>query len=322
MKKALILGVSGQDGAYLAQLLLAKGYDVHGTSRESHSQDFSRLKLLAVKNKVCLHRLPPLDFQSLLGVITQVGPDEVYNLAGHSSVGLSFSQPMETMESIALGTWQILEALRILKSPARLCNASSGECFGDTGPRRACDETTPFHPCSPYAASKAAAFHATATYREAYGLFACSGILFNHESPLRSPGFATRKIVSTAVQIARGGTMKLELGNLETWRDWGYAPEHVDAMWRMLQRDKPDDFVIATGESHSLQEFVELVFKTLSLNWRDHVTVNPRLFRPTDVKYSLGNPAKARTELSWKANTLFADLVPLLIEAERKGAAL
>lgn len=322
MKKALILGISGQDGAYLAQLLLSKGYAVHGTSRDADSQEFSRLKLLGVKDQVRLHSTSLLDFRNLLQVITHVGPDEIYNLAGQSSVGLSFSQPMETLESIALGTSQILEVLRYLKSPTRLYNASSSECFGETEPGRACNEATPFRSRSPYATAKAAAFWATANYREAYGMFACSGLLFNHESPLRSKRFVTRKIVSAAVRIAQGEKIKLELGNLETWRDWGYAPEHVDAMWRMLQRDKPDDFVIATGESHSLQEFVELVFKTLSLDWHDHVTVNPRLFRPTDVKYSMGNPAKARTELSWKANTLFADLVPLLIEAERKGAAL
>lgn len=319
-KKALILGISGQDGAYLARLLLSKGYDVHGTSRDVESRTFSGLEMLGISNQVTLHSASLIDFRNLLQVITAVEPDEIYNLAGQSSVGLSFSQPMETMESIALGTLQILEVIRYLNGKIRFYNASSSECFGDVPHGEHCDELSPFHPRSPYAAAKAAAFWATANYREAYGLYACSGILFNHESPLRPERFVTRKIVSTAVRIAKGENIRLHLGNLEIWRDWGYAPEYVEAMWQMLQLPKPEDFVIATGESHSLREFVEKVFCELSLNWHEHVEIDKSLLRPSDLVYSQGNPAKAKNILNWHAATGFDDLIRIIVDAEKKAA--
>lgn len=315
-KKALIFGISGQDGSYLAKLLIKKGYEVHGTSRDVEARNFFGLKHLGIKTEVTLHSASLLDFRNLLEVITLVEPDEIYNLAGQSSVGLSFSQPMETMESISLGALQILEVLRYLKAPIRLYNACSSECFGEVGEHKACDETTPFRPRSPYAAAKAAAYWATANYRDAYGLYACSGILFNHESPLRPNRFVTRKIVSAAVEISRGQLKRLELGNLDVWRDWGYAPEYVEAMWLMLQQSQPEDFVIATGESHSLKEFMIGVFECLDLDWKSYVDIDSDLFRPSDLSYSLGSPEKANDVLGWKASTGFNELIPFLVNAE------
>jgi GDPmannose 4,6-dehydratase len=319
MKRALIFGISGQDGAYLARLLLSKRYEVYGTSRDAESRDMAGLKAVGILEQVRLCSASLLDFRNLLQVITQVSPDEIYNLAGQSSVGLSFSQPIETMESTALGPMQILEVMRYLQSRARFYNAASSECFGEVPEGQACDESTPFHPRSPYATAKAAAFHATTNYREAYGLYACSGILFNHESELRPKRFVTRKIVSTAVRIARGDESFLELGNRDVWRDWGYAPEYVEAMWLMLQQEKPEDYVVATGEAHSLQEFVERVFAELSLDWKKHLKTDLKLFRPSDLIYVRGNPAKALVQLGWQAKTKFDQLIPKLLEAELKS---
>jgi len=316
MTTALIFGISGQDGCYLADLLLKKGYRVHGTSRDVDSRTFTNLRQLEISDDVTLHSASLVDFRNLLQVITQVEPDEIYNLAGQTSVGLSFSQPMETMESIALGSLQILEVMRYLGAPIRLYNAGSSECFGDVSEGMPSHEGTPFHPRSPYAAAKAAAFWATANYREAYGLHACSGILFNHESPLRPARFVTRKIVSAACRIAAGSDEKLKLGNMAIRRDWGWAPEYADAMWRMLQQDKPEDIVIATGESHSLEEFVDLAFRTVGLNWREHVEVDESLFRPSDLMFSEGNPARALELLGWKAEIHFTELIRRLVEAE------
>jgi GDPmannose 4,6-dehydratase len=315
-KTALILGISGQDGSYLAQLLLSKGYKVHGTSRDVETQTYAGLRQLGILDQVSLHSASTVDFRSLLEVVTRIQPDEIYNLAGQTSVGLSFTQPTAAFESIAIGTIQLLEVLRYLKAPIRMFNSCSSECFGQQPHGSHCDEATPFHPRSPYAMAKAAGYWAVANYREAYDLHACSGILFNHESPLRPSRFVTKKIVATAARIARGEKVRLELGNLDVWRDWGYAPEYVEAMWLMLQQRKPDDFVIATGESRSLQDFLAKTFELLQLDWKKHVDIDRGLFRATDLAYGGGDPAKARKILKWSAKTRFAALVQLLIDAE------
>lgn len=315
MKTALICGISGQDGAWLSRLLLGKGYSVYGTSRDAQMSGFANLKRLGIYESVKLESMALTDFRSVLQVLMKVKPDEVYNLAGQSSVGLSFQQPVETLESISTGTLNLLEAIRFSKLPIRFYNAGSSECFGDTG-RDSADENTPFRPKSPYAVAKAAAFWEVANYRDAYGLFACSGILFNHESSLRPARFVTRKIVSTAVRIVRGENIRLELGNLDIWRDWGYAPEYVEAMWLMLQQEHPDDYLVATGESYSLREFIQRVFKQLSLDWQEHTDINDSLFRPSDLKYSKANPEKAEKMMGWSAGTRFDDLVGILVKEE------
>ena len=317
-RKALILGISGQDGGYLASFLLRKGYEVHGTSRDVESQPFIGLTALGIEDRVALHSASLIDFRNLIQLISTVEPDEIYNLAGQTSVSLSFSQPVEAFESVATGTIQMLEVLRFLDRPVRFYNACSSECFGQVEMGHRCDEKAPFRPRSPYAMAKAAAFWAVDNYREAYDLFACSGILFNHESPLRSARFVTNKIVSSAVRIAGGENLRLSLGNMDIYRDWGYAPEFVEMMWRMLQRENPEDCVIATGESHSLREFVERAFRSLDLDWRDHVDVDPSLFRTTDLHYSGADPSKAEKILNWKARVRFPELVDVLIQAERE----
>ncbi len=312
MKKAIILGISGQDGAYLSRLLLDKAYEVHGTSRDAETQPFKRLQHLGVKDRVTMHSVSMRDFRELLQLISIVKPDEIYNLAGQSSVGLSFSQPIETMDSIATGELLVLEAIRFLRLPARLYNSGSSESFGEIAEGTASDEKTPYVPRSPYATAKATAHWTTTNYREAYGLWACTGILFNHESPLRSERFVTKKVIAAAAEIAAGRQRMVRLGNLAISRDWGYAPEYVEAMWLMLQRDEPEDFVIATGESHTLQEFVAAAFAQHGLDWREHVESVPELLRPSDIRYSRGNPAKAKRLLGWEAKTHFADLIAKL----------
>lgn len=311
-KKALVCGVSGQDGAYLAELLLGKGYVVTGTSRDAQTASFRNLDVLGVRDRVNCESMAPNDFRSVLQVLSKVEPDEIYNLAGQSSVGLSFEQPVETMESIAVGTLNLLEGIRFLDSGARLYNAGSSECFGNTGAMPA-DESTPFRPRSPYAVAKAAAHWEVANYRDAYGLYACTGILFNHESPLRPERFVTKKIVAQACRIARGSREKLRLGNINVVRDWGWAPEYVDAMWRMLQQEAAEDFVIATGESHSLGEFVAAVFGTLDLDWRDHVATDPSLLRPSDLSEGRADPRRANDRLGWRASKRLGDVVQLLV---------
>lgn len=320
MKKALICGISGQDGAYLAELLLRKGYKVFGTSRDAQVSQFPNLEKLGLLERVELHSMAINDFRSVIQVLTSIEPDEIYNLAGQSSVALSFDQPVETLESITTGTLNILEAIRFLKLPTRFYNASSSECFGNTGGHPA-DETQPFRPRSPYAVAKSAAFWAVANYREAYGLFACSGILFNHESPLRPERFVTRKIVATANRIAHGSDEKLLLGNIAIVRDWGWAPEYVEAMWLMLQQERPDDFVIATGQSHSLEEFVESVFDLHGLSWRDHVLQHNSQLRPLDVVSGHANPAKAKHQLNWTARSQMKDIAWMMTQAEQSGIA-
>lgn len=319
MRTALVCGISGQDGAYLAQLLLQKGYRVVGTSRDAEVSSFANLKRLGIRDDVQAASMTLTDFRSVLQVLTRVRPDEVYNLAGQSSVGLSFDQPVETMESISVGALNLLEALRFLGGPVRLYNAGSSECFGDTG-GRAANEDTPFRPRSPYAVAKAAAHWQVANYREAYGLFACSGILYNHESPLRPPRFVTRKVVVAAARMAAGSPQRLKLGNMSIRRDWGWAPEYVDAMWRMLQQDKPGDFVIATGVSHSLEQFVDAAFLAVGLQWRDHVDTDPSLLRPTDLQEGRGDPARALEVLGWKAQLHMPEVVARMVEAERATA--
>lgn len=316
MKKALICGISGQDGAYLARLLLEKGYGVWGAARDAHLSHFDNLRTLGILPRVKLVSMTLNDFRSTLQTLKQIVPDEIYNLAGQSSVGLSFEQPVETLESISIGTLNLLEAIRFLELPIKLYNAGSGECFGNTG-EEAADENTPFRPRSPYAVAKAAAFWELANYREAYGLYACSGILFNHESPLRSERFVTRKIVAAACRIAAGSGETLRLGNMEIERDWGWAPEYVEAMWRMLQQPIPDDFVISTGESNSLKVFVAAAFAELGLDWRKHVVSDLHLLRPTDIYTIRTNPEKAARILGWKARHRMSDVVRMMVAAER-----
>lgn len=315
MKKALIIGVSGQDGAYLAQLLLQKGYEVHGTSRDHEVSSFRNLRSLGIKQHVKVVSMVTSDFRSVLTALQKAEPDEIYNLAGQTSVGMSFSYPVETFDSILIGTMNLLECVRLLGKPVKLYNAGSSEVFGNT-PEPA-TETTPFHPRSPYATAKAAAHYAVTNYREAYDLFAATGILFNHESPLRPERFVTRKIVACAVRIAAGKAQKLELGNLDVHRDWGWAPDYVEAMWRILQHKEPSDFVIATGHMHSLADFVEKVFAAVGLEAGRHVSSDSSLLRPLDLKYSVGDPSKAERLLGWKATVQFDELVRKLISAEQ-----
>ena len=316
MKTALICGISGQDGAYLAKLLLSKGYAVCGTSRDAQMSLFKNLVKLGIREKVSVESVALNDFRSVLQVLTKIEPDEVYNLAGQSSVGLSFEQPVETLESIATGTLNLLEAIRFLAKPIKFYNAGSSECFGDTG-GEAANEATPFRPRSPYGVAKAAAFWEVANYREAYDLFACSGILFNHESPLRPERFVTQKIISTACRIAAGSSEKLFLGNISINRDWGWAPEYVEAMYLMLQQEKADDYVISTGTSHKLSDFVSYTFSELDLDWNKHVVVDETLLRPTDILLGRGNPAKAKSKLKWEAKITMPTIIKNMIQAKK-----
>lgn len=320
MRRALICGISGQDGAYLAQLLLEKGYEVWGSSRDAQTSDFGNLSRLGILHRVKTISMAPNDFRSVLQAISRSEPNEIYNLTGQSSVGLSFDQPAETLESIATGTLNLLESIRFLGSPIRFYNAGSSECFGDTGSSTA-DEDTDFRPRSPYAVAKATAHWLVANYRSAYGLFACSGILFNHESPLRHPRFVTRKIIQGAVRISFGTQEKLTLGNLGVQRDWGWSPEYVDAMWRMLQTDVADDFVIATGESNLLADFVAAAFSEVDLDWRQYVVQDTGLFRPSEIACSRGNAQKAKRILGWEAKWKMRELIHEMICQEKISLA-
>jgi GDPmannose 4,6-dehydratase len=317
---ALIIGITGQVGAYLARLLLGKGYTVHGTSRDAALARLDGLDALGIRDKVQLHSMSPVDFQSIAQVIDRVAPAEIYNLSGQSSVALSFSQPVETLESIVFGTLSILELLRRMGPSIRFYNAGSSECFGDTGTLAATEETA-YRPKSPYGVAKAASISLVANYREGYGLYACSGILFNHESPLRPARFVTRKITAAASRIARGSGERLALGDLSIRRDWGWAPDYVEAMWAMLQGTAPDDFVIASGVSHSLEDFVAAAFGQVGLDWHDHVEYDDSLERPSDIPCSAGDPTKAKQILGWRAKLPFAEIVARMVRAEREGAA-
>jgi GDPmannose 4,6-dehydratase len=312
-KKALICGVSGQDGTYLAKMLVEKGYEVFGTARDAQMSTFPNLAAVGIRDRVTYASMTLTDFRSVIQTLVKVQPDEIYNLAGQSSVGLSFEQPVETLESISVGVLNLLEALRFTGIKARLYNAGSSECFGNTDGVPA-DENTPFRPRSPYAVAKATAFWEVANYREAYNLHACTGILFNHESPLRPERFVTQKIISAARRIAAGSSEKLHLGNISIARDWGWAPEYVEAMWRILQQDEPDDFVVATGETNTLEEFVAEAFKTAGLDWREHVVSDQTLLRPSEIMVSRANPAKAEQRLGWEARYRMRDVVRMMVQ--------
>lgn len=301
-KRALICGIGGQDGAYLAKLLIEKGYEVIGTSRDASASTFANLQQLGIRQAVKTVSMSTADSGSVLSTIRIAAPDEIYYLAGQSSVGLSFEQPVETLESIAMGAVRLLEAIRFLDRPIRFYNAGTSECFGDTGELRA-NEATPFCPRSPYSVAKASAHQLIATYREAYGFYACTGILFNHESPLRLERFVTQKIIRGAARIAKGSGEKLQLGNLNIYRDWGWAPEYVEAMWLMLQQNQADDFVIATGETVSLKYFLERAFSYFDLDWNEHVISIPNLERPSDIRKGSADPSKAKDVLGWVAKT-------------------
>lgn len=316
MKRALICGISGQDGSYLAKLLIDKGYKVWGTSRDAQTAGFRNLHTLGIHQQVHLLSMVPTDFRSVLIALQRSEPDEVYFLAGQSSVGLSFEQPAETLESISMGTLNLLEACRLVNPEMRIYHAGSSECFGDIGDCPATEET-PFRPRSPYAVAKASAHWLVANYREAYGLYCCSGMLFNHESPLRPARFVTRKIIATAVRIAQGSGETLELGNIDVVRDWGWAPEYVEAMWRMLQNDQADDFIIATGTSHALQTFVANTFEQLGMDWQQHVRHNPAFSRPSDLSISRADPSKAKKHLNWQASYQMPDVIRSMIKAEK-----
>ena len=334
MKRALITGITGQDGAYLSRLLLDKGYEVHGAFRRTSDLHLNRLKYLGVDEKIQYLPLELLEFNNLYKAIEKVQPDEIYNLGAQSFVALSFDEPIFTVDVTGLGPLRILEAIRAINPRIKFYQASSSEMFGkvQTVPQ---DEKTPFYPRSPYAIAKLSAHWITINYRESYGLFACSGILFNHESPLRGMEFVTRKITYALARIQHGLQEKIVLGNLNARRDWGYAPEFVEAMWLMLQQPQPDDYVVATGETHTIREFIELAFQCvgIDIDWTGKdvnekgvdrktgkvlIEVDPEFFRPAEVDLLMGKPQKAREMLGWKPRTKFSDLVRIMVEADMK----
>ena len=319
MKKAFITGVNGQDGSYLAELLLAKGYEVHGLIRRSSSFNTQRLDDIyrdphEAGVRFLMHYGDLSDSGSMINLIRNLEPDEIYHLGAQSHVKVSFEIPESTADATAMGAIRILEAIRASGVQTRFYQASSSEMYGAAPPPQ--NEETPFHPRSPYGVSKVFGYWVTVNYREAYGMFACNGILFNHESIRRGETFVTRKITRAVARIKAGLQEKLYLGNLEAKRDWGYAPEYVEAMWLMLQQDQPEDFVIATGETHTVKEFVELAFDRVGLDWEPHVEIDPRYFRPAEVDTLLGDPSKAREKLGWSATTSFDDLVALMVDAD------
>jgi GDPmannose 4,6-dehydratase len=320
-KRALISGISGQDGSYLAEQLLEKGYEVHGIIRRSSSFNTERIDHLYAdphdrEARLFLHHGDLLDATRLVKLIYEIAPSEVYNLGAQSHVRVSFDIPEYTAEATGVGAVRLLEAIRETGVETRFYQASSSEIFGSSPPPQS--EDTPFRPRSPYAAAKAMAYWMTVNYRESYGMFCVNGILFNHESPRRGETFVTRKITRALARIHRGLESKLYLGNLEAERDWGYAPEYTEAMWRMLQADEPDDFVIATGESHSVREFLENAFAVLDLDWEQHVEIDPRYFRPTEVDALCGDASKAAASLDWSPGTSFDELVRIMVEADLK----
>jgi GDPmannose 4,6-dehydratase len=319
MKRAFITGVNGQDGSYLAELLLSKGYEVHGLIRRSSSFNTQRLDDIYRDPhesgvRFLMHYGDLSDSGSMINLIRNLEPDEIYHLGAQSHVKVSFEIPEYTADATAMGAIRMLEAIRASGVETRFYQASSSEMYGSAPPPQ--NEETPFHPRSPYGVAKVFGFWVTVNYREAYGMFACNGILFNHESVRRGETFVTRKITRAVARIKAGMQDKLYLGNLDAKRDWGYAPEYVEAMWLMLQEDEPEDFVIATGETHSVKEFVELAFDRAGLEWEPHVEIDPRYFRPAEVDTLLGDPSKAREKLGWSAKTSFEDLVALMVEAD------
>ncbi|MED5584528.1 MAG: GDP-mannose 4,6-dehydratase [Actinomycetota bacterium] len=321
-KRALITGITGQDGSYLAELLLEQGYDVVGMVRRSSTVNFERITHLMDDVEFAAGDL--LDQMSMIEVLQKHRPEEVYNLAAQSFVQTSFGQPVLTGETTALGVTRLLDAIRIVDDSIRFYQASSSEMFGKVHevPQ---SETTPFHPRSPYGVAKVYGHWITVNYRESYDLHASSGILFNHESPRRGLEFVTRKITHGAAQIALGQATELRLGNLDAKRDWGFAGDYVEAMWRMLQQEAPDDFVICTGETHSVREFCELAFGRAGLDYEDHVVVDERFFRPAEVDLLVGDAAKAETQLGWRPRTRFNQLVEMMVDhdletLQRQGA--
>ncbi len=322
MKKALITGITGQDGSYLAELLLSKGYEVHGIIRRSSSFNTNRIDHLYQDP----HEKPPLklhygdlsDGNSLTWLLADIQPDEVYHLGAQSHVRVSFDKPVYTVDIDAVGTLRLLEAIRRINPRVKFYQASSSEMFGSAPPPQS--ETTRFQPRSPYACAKVYSYHQVINYREAYDMFAVNGILFNHESPRRGETFVTRKVTRAATRIKLGLQQKLFLGNLDAKRDWGYAGDYVEAMWRMLQQDKPEDFVIATGAAYSVREFVEKAFGLLDLDWHDHVEIDPRYFRPTEVDHLLGDASKAKKVLEWQARVSFEELAKMMVEHDMELA--
>jgi GDPmannose 4,6-dehydratase len=312
-KTALITGITGQDGSYLAELLLAKGYRVCGMVRRASTENFQRIEHL--RDRLELHQADLLDQTSLSQLLARVRPDEVYNLAAMSFVPTSWHQPVLTAEFTALGVTRLLDAVRHGCPQARFYQASSSEMYGKVRetPQR---ETTPFHPRSPYGVAKVYGHYITVNYRESYGLFACSGILFNHESPRRGLEFVTRKITHGVARIKLGLDRELRLGNLQAQRDWGYAGDYVRAMWLMLQQDAPDDYVVGTGEAHTVEEFVRIAFGHAGLDWKAHVVVDPQFFRPAEVDLLLGDPTKARRQLGWVPEVSFERLVTMMVDAD------
>jgi GDPmannose 4,6-dehydratase len=312
-KRALITGITGQDGSYLAELLLDKGYEVHGMVRRSSTETFQRLE--QIRDDITLHTGDLLDQRSLVDVLRECEPEEIYNLAAMSFVAASWSQPVLTAEFTATGVTRMLEAMREVTPEARFYQASSSEMFGMVRevPQR---ESTPFYPRSPYGVAKCYAHFITVNYRESYDLFACSGILFNHESERRGLEFVTRKVTHGAAAIKLGLAQELALGNLDAERDWGYAKDYVEAMWLMLQQDEPDDYVIATGEAHSVRELVDLAFDQVGLDPDEHVKLDPRFLRPAEVEHLIGDYSKAREKLGWEPRTSFEALVRLMVDAD------
>jgi len=314
-KTALITGITGQDGAYLAELLLHKGYTVVGAERRASTRNRGRLDELGITDEVSFVDFDLADQGNMLRALEKHAPDEVYNLAAQSFVALSFEQPVMTGDITGLGVARLLEAVRTVNPAARFYQASTSEMFGkvQSTPQ---NEETPFYPRSPYGVAKLYAHWMTVNYRESYGMFACSGILFNHESPLRGVEFVTRKITLAAARIKRGLQKELRLGNLDAKRDWGYAKEYVEGMHAMLQQETPEDFVLATGETHTVEEFVEAAFSAAGLEWRDHVVIDPAFVRPAEVDLLLGDPGKAKRLLGWEPRIKFTDLVALMVEAD------
>ena len=315
--RALIFGISGQDGVYLSQFLLKKGYKVYGTSRDTKANNLNNLKKINKESQIEISSLNLKDFKSVLKHIDILRPNEIYNLSGLTSVSLSFEKPIEALESIANVTLNILEAIILIDPTIKYYNASSSECFGDTG-KFSANEETPFKPCSPYGVAKTTAHLLVKNYRETCKLFASNGILFNHESPIRSKYFVTQKIVHAALKISAGHKERLKLGNLEISRDWGWAPDYVDAIWSIIQQPKADDFIIATGKTISLEQFVEKTFKFFNLNWKDHVDKDNSLLRPLEIKMSKGNPSKAKKILGWVATKNVDDVIKELCLSAKK----
>jgi GDPmannose 4,6-dehydratase len=313
MKRALITGITGQDGSYLAELLLDKGYEVHGMVRRASTEKFDRIEHL--RDRVTLHQGDLLDHRSLVDTLRASAPDEVYNLAAMSFVAVSWIQPTLTAEFTGVGVTRLLEAVREVCPETRFYQASSSEMFGKVRETPQ-NEATPFYPRSPYGVAKAYGHHITVNYRESYDLFACSGILFNHESPRRGLEFVTRKITWHAAAIKAGKVDELKLGNLDAKRDWGYAADYVEAMWLMLQQDRADDYVIATGETHTVQRCVEIAFERVGVDWREHVTIDDGLKRPAEVDLLVGDAAKAERELGWTPKVGFDRLIELMVDAD------